>query len=173
MRPTTKIAQGYFESAAAFAARKAAAVKAAHEFQTTQAITAKKEVALRQQLADLYKEEKKLFAKMELAQEAKPHRVAVSYRKGTGDFVKSQYKLAQKDLIEHLATDRKALEEKIVAARRALDAVVHNHAKNRIVQPDVEQLIAAKAARAGFFAQKRRDKDAKEAVMLDQVLPQL
>jgi len=47
MRPTTKLAKGYFESAEAFAARKAEAVKAAHEFQTKQAITAKKEAELR------------------------------------------------------------------------------------------------------------------------------
>ena len=181
MRPTTKTARelkkGYFESPEAFEARKAeavkAAVKASHEFQTKQSLAAKKEAELRKQLADLYQEEKKLFAKMELAQEAKPHRVTVSYRKETGNFVKSQYKTAQKDLIEHLAKDRKTLEEKIAAVRKELDAVVHNHAKNRLVQPDVEKLVAAKVARAGFFAQKAADKVAQEIVALDQVLPQL
>ena len=181
MRPTTKIAtelkQGWVESTEAFAARKAeaikAAVKASHEFQTKQSVTTKTELALRQQLADLYKEEKKLFARMELAQEAKPHRVTVSYHKATGSFVKGQYAKAQKDLIECLAKDRKALEEKIVAARKELDAVAHSHTKNRIAQPDVEKLIAAKAARAGFFAHKISAKTAEENVAHDLVLPQL
>jgi len=64
-------------------------------------------------------------------------------------------------------------EEKITAARKELDAVVHNHARNRTVQPDVEKLVAAKAARAGFFATRAAAKAAEEIVTLDQVLPQL